>query len=228
MRYKFITVGYIPSDGETDLANDTTYLFDGPLAAGFEKLLDGAAIIEPDVMQHHSVGAFPGDPMTADAVNVSSTRATMMTQVGVKDPYAAEFLASFYQTVEQANWENLEGFLDPGLQWLVELNDWGDEGSGLNRKIANDRRSFIRRLMGWRNKYRSCKFDIKWANVSPIRAAVNFDLIGDGQVLTQVLTLYEFKRDHGKYRISSLFNYKKSDPAIMRDFAGSDSDQLNH
>ena len=45
LNYKFVTVGYIPSDENADLTTTETLLFDGPLAAGFEQLIAGAAVV---------------------------------------------------------------------------------------------------------------------------------------------------------------------------------------
>ena len=45
LNYKFVTVGYIPSDENADLTTTETLLFDGPLAAGFEQLIAGAVVV---------------------------------------------------------------------------------------------------------------------------------------------------------------------------------------
>ena len=45
LNYKFVTVGYIPNDENADLTTMETLLFDGPLAAGFEQLIAGAAVV---------------------------------------------------------------------------------------------------------------------------------------------------------------------------------------
>jgi hypothetical protein len=45
MTYKFVTIGYIPNDKNADLTTTETILFDGPLAAGFEQLIAGAAVV---------------------------------------------------------------------------------------------------------------------------------------------------------------------------------------
>ncbi|ANS04121.1 hypothetical protein [uncultured Mediterranean phage uvDeep-CGR2-KM23-C198] len=213
MKFKFVTVGYIPTEETTDLSSDEIYLFEGPLAAGFEQLLTGAAVIDPAIIEQ-GLNATTSKRSVWNDTNISESRAKMINQVGIKDPYAAEFLAFVYGCIEGADWKSLEDCLEPDVFWQVQnLEDFDLRTSETDGHY--NRTMFLQCLTVWRNRFEWVKFDVKWANISSERAVVNFNMVGNGDYSEEVLTLYEFKRIGGKYTISAIANHAKTSPLML-------------
>jgi hypothetical protein len=208
LNYKFVTVGYIPSDENTDLTTGETLLFEGPLAAGFEQLIAGAAVIKTAVpYKYGQASADDWDKI----ISGSKSREQIITQSGVKDPYAAEFLARFYGYVESSSWDNLENSLDEDLVWEVDDIPAFNTPSSYFIPSQSSRSLFMASLRTWRSQFSTVgvNFRVHWANVSSERAIMEFaydSLVPvDGPVVR--LTQYEYERQPNGYVITAIYNH---------------------
>jgi hypothetical protein len=192
VNYKFVTVGYIPNDEDADLTTGKTLLFDGPLAAGFEKLIAGAAVVNSAVP--YKYGQTSADHWDT-IVSESKCRAQLITQSGVKDPHAAEFLARFYGYIESKLWEKLENCLDDNLAWEWDFRSLPAQSS---------RSLFIETVRAWRNRSDTVGFNIHWANVSSERAIVEFNCVDEQDAH---MTQYEYERRPTGYVITAIYNH---------------------
>ena len=201
LNYKFVTVGYIPSDENTDLTTGETLLFEGPLAAGFEQLIAGAGVIKTAVpYKYGQASADDWDKI----ISGSKSREQIITQSGVKDPYAAEFLARFYGYIESSSWDNLENSLDDDLVWEVDDIPAFNTPSSYFIPSQSSRSLFIETVRAWRNRSDTVGFNIHWANVSSERAIVEFNCVDEQDAH---MTQYEYERRPTGYVITAIYNH---------------------
>ena len=200
-RYRFVTVGYIPSS-ENAPPPGTKILFDPVMSKNFESAVtEGIPLVPGVLVPHLNRLSFDG--------NISRCRAQIMAQSGVTDVRTAETLVGFYQAVERSQWDKLSSYLDDDLDYWIPksvFEQWKNRG---HKSLL-----FIEQTIRWRSQYNDIWYDVEWANISSERAMIKFAVVSEGRKILTALSEYAFETVGDEVLMSAVWNHSDKSAAL--------------